>query len=153
MKSFKREPELTADGTYTLYIPEIDEHYHSVNGAGIEASHVYIREALQHRGAERVEVLEVGFGTGLNAFLTLLEHIRSGCEIRYTTLELYPLPMEQIRQLNYGATLAPEHAALYIALHEAPWDVPTEIVPGVVWEKKIVDLTKDELLETYDVVS
>lgn len=152
MKSYQRVPEKTADGTYTLYIPEIDEHYHSVNGAAVEARHVYLTEALKHHGGKSVSVLEVGFGTGLNAFLTLLESIREGITIHYTTLELYPLDAEQVRLLNYGAQLAPEYAQLYFALHDAPWNEPVEITEGFILEKRNCDLLTCELEGDYDVV-
>ena len=65
--------EPTADGSYTLYVPEMDEHYHSVKGALTESEHIFIRMGLNHSPAAAPRVLEIGFGTGLNAFLTLME--------------------------------------------------------------------------------
>lgn len=152
MKNFARKPELTADGTYTLYIPEIDEHYHSVNGAQTEANHVYIQAAFLHRNLSQLSVLEVGFGTGLNAFLTLLKVLKEGYTVYYTTLELYPLDYETILQLNYPTLIAPEYAELYFAMHRAPWNTPVEIVPGFTIEKRMSDLTSCELHGAFDVV-
>ena len=63
---------LTDDGSPTLYLPALDEHYHSVRGAVAESMHVYIKTGLEACGRETVALFECGFGTGLNAFLTLL---------------------------------------------------------------------------------
>lgn len=152
MKSFERKPQLTADGTHTLYIPEIDEHYHSVNGAAVEANHVYLKEALMHHGGASVTVLEVGFGTGLNAFLTLLHALEQGKRIHYVTLELYPLETEQVELLNYAAQIAPEKSELYFALHRAPWNEPVEIIPGFILEKRHCNLVTCQLDGAFDVV-
>lgn len=65
--------EPTADGSNTLYVPELNEHYHSVKGALTESAHIFIQMGLNHAQAINPRVLEIGFGTGLNAFLTLLE--------------------------------------------------------------------------------
>ena len=65
--------EITADGSATLYIPEIDEHYHSVKGALTESLHIFIQTGFYYSKADPLTIFEVGFGTGLNAFLTLLE--------------------------------------------------------------------------------
>lgn len=65
--------EPTADGSNTLYVPELNEHYHSVKGALTESAHIFIQMGLNHAQAVNPRVLEIGFGTGLNAFLTLLE--------------------------------------------------------------------------------
>ena len=65
--------EITEDGSHTLYLPELDEHYHSTHGAIRESLHVYLEAGLHHCHKEEINLLEIGFGTGLNAFLTLLE--------------------------------------------------------------------------------
>lgn len=88
----ERTLEKTADGSYTLFVPEMDEHYHSVKGARTESEHIFINMGLKQSSAAAPHVLEIGFGTGLNAFLTLLEAETSGRDIRFTTLERYPLP-------------------------------------------------------------
>ena len=64
------QPEQTADGSYTLFVPEMDEHYHSVKGARTESEHIFIQMGLQHVTVTAPRVHEIGFGTGLNAFLT-----------------------------------------------------------------------------------
>ena len=86
----KRELQLTADGSHTLFIPEMDEHYHSVNGAVQESRHVFIEAGLHHLERREITILEIGFGTGLNAFLTLLDAEACQRKIHYCSIELYP---------------------------------------------------------------
>lgn len=97
----KRIIEPTADGSATLYVPELDEHYHSVKGAFTESQHIFIDMGLKACPVAHPHILEVGFGTGLNALLSLLEAERSGRSLHYTALELYPLPWETVRQMGY----------------------------------------------------
>jgi tRNA U34 5-methylaminomethyl-2-thiouridine-forming methyltransferase MnmC len=108
----------TADGSHTLFLPAMDEHYHSVNGAVQEARHVYIEAGLNACGGDSrlrgnsslqestrlndIRVLEMGFGTGLNALLTALEAEKRSVQVLYTALEKYPLAKEIIAQLNYS---------------------------------------------------
>jgi tRNA U34 5-methylaminomethyl-2-thiouridine-forming methyltransferase MnmC len=122
MKEF--DIQLTADGSHTLFVPEMDEHYHSVNGAIQESDHVFIRAGLKQVMKESVRILEVGFGTGLNALLTLLHTDRA---VEYYAIELHPLPVEMIRLLNYGKMLCPGKEALYLSLHTAAWEMPVRI--------------------------
>ncbi len=98
----KRELQLTADGSHTLFIPEMDEHYHSVNGAVQESCHVFIEAGLHHLERGEITILEIGFGTGLNAFLTLLDAEACQRKIHYCSIELYPLGTDVIESLNYG---------------------------------------------------
>lgn len=124
-----RELQLTADGSHTLFLPEMDEHYHSVNGAVQESRHIFINAGMKYSTKEVLQVMEIGFGTGLNAFLTLLEAEASGKQVVYHTVELYPLQPELVRVLNYPGVICPEKEFLFHALHEAPWDKPVEITP------------------------
>lgn len=114
-------PELTTDGSHTLYIPELDEHYHSVKGAVTESLHVYVGLGLRHafterKGVNALRVFEVGFGTGLNALLTLEVAQQEGVQVHYTSVELYPLDWQQAQTLDY---LNP---TLFKHLHELPWN-------------------------------
>ncbi|MDR0750705.1 MAG: tRNA (5-methylaminomethyl-2-thiouridine)(34)-methyltransferase MnmD [Tannerellaceae bacterium] len=116
--------QLTADGSHTLFVPEIDEHYHSVNGAIQESLHVFIRAGLQQAPKAELRVLEIGFGTGLNALLTLLY---ADIPVTYYTVELHPLPLDVIRRLNYADILCPGQEDLFLSLHTAAWDTPVQI--------------------------
>lgn len=118
----QRELQETADGSHTLFIPEMDEHYHSVNGAVQESRHVFIEAGLHHQAKKDITVFEIGFGTGLNAFLTLLDAEENGRKVDYHSVELYPLEQELVQSLNYGDVICPEKKDLFQALHTAPWN-------------------------------
>jgi len=95
-KSRTRELKQTADGSFTLFIPEVEETYHSTHGAVQESMHVFIENGLKACDKESIRVLEVGLGTGLNAVLTL-QHATK--EIDYSALEPYPLSKEILNEL------------------------------------------------------
>ncbi|HBL79812.1 MAG TPA: SAM-dependent methyltransferase, partial [Aequorivita sp.] len=105
----KRTLFKTGDGSYTLHIPEWDEQYHSKHGAIAEALHVFIKEGLYHwlsRNSEKaVSILEIGFGTGLNAFLTYLETEKNSFTVHYTAIEAFPLEVTEVQKLNYTSLL------------------------------------------------
>lgn len=126
----------TEDGSPTIYLPELDEHYHSVHGAIQESSHIFIQAGLRSLPAGHIRILEVGFGTGLNAFLTLLETFNNpDLSIEYFTVERYPLSTDITEQLDYPHLLAPDRADLFAALHRAPWDKPVNITPAFTLHK------------------
>ena len=105
----EKELQITADGSHTLYIPAMDEHYHSVNGALQESRHIFIEAGLHAQEKDFIRIVEVGFGTGLNAFLTFKDvELSQAHHIDYHTVELYPLPLDTIRALNYGELIWPE---------------------------------------------
>lgn len=120
--SVKPEIELTADGSHTLFVPTLNEHYHSVNGAMQESTHIFIDAGLHHCDKTEISVFEVGFGTGLNAFLTLLDSRISGKTIHYTTIEAYPLDESIIRNLNYADKYAEVERDLFYQLHASDWN-------------------------------
>lgn len=126
----------TEDGSPTIYLPELDEHYHSVHGAIQESSHIFIQAGLRSLPAGHIRILEVGFGTGLNAFLTLLETFNNpDLSIEYFTVERYPLSTDITEQLDYPHLLAPDRADLFAALHRAPWDKSVNITPAFTLHK------------------
>ncbi|MDR0506149.1 MAG: tRNA (5-methylaminomethyl-2-thiouridine)(34)-methyltransferase MnmD [Dysgonamonadaceae bacterium] len=140
--------ETTADGSHTLSLPEMDEHYHSVNGAVQESKHVYIEAGLKQCGKTEINVLEMGFGTGLNALLTALEAEYHSIKVFYTGIEKYPLPQEIINQLNYKAINSP----LFQAIHQAEWGKSELINPYFQIEKIQTDFRDYHFLGRYDVV-
>ena len=122
------EIQTTADGSSTLYRPDMDEHYHSTNGAVTEALHVYIQTGLYALPIQPISVLEIGFGTGLNAILTWLEAEKNKQHIRYTTVERFPLSNSITQQLNYqlpaeAATKFEQHADLTTQQWQETFDV------------------------------
>lgn len=108
----------TADGSLTLRHEVLGELYHSDRGAVGEAEHVYIRAGLDRALKERtaVSVFEVGFGTGLNGWLTCLRAQETGVKIDYRAVDLYPVGMATVRQLNYTSD------PVFTTLHDLPWD-------------------------------
>lgn len=120
----------SSDGSDTLFVPELDEHFHSVNGALTEALHVYLQQGfLCSHGEEERRVLEVGFGTGLNGLVTLLEAHRRAIPTRYYAIEKYPLSPVLLRQLNYPGVLGEGSGEWFRAITEAPWGRPIRLSP------------------------
>lgn len=146
----KLEP--TADGSNTLYVPELNEHYHSVKGALTESKHIFIQMGLNYSQAVNLRVLEIGFGTGLNAFLTLLEAEKSQRTIHFTSIERFPLSEEIVRKLAYPETIAPEECEKFYTLHTASWNQEVKISPYFTLHKIEGDFTHFSFREYYDVV-
>lgn len=136
------ELERTADGSYTLYVPQLDEHYHSVKGALTESQHIFIEMGLKHSAVPEPRVLEIGLGTGLNAFLTLLAAEETQRKVHYTGIERYPLIEEILQKLNYPTLIGGGHEEEYYAIHRAPWGKDTEISPWFTLYKMEGDFTK-----------
>ncbi len=119
----------TSDGSKSLYLPEFDETYHSRHGALQEAYHVFIRSGLDlfEEGSE-VRILEMGFGTGLNCFITWLEAQRRNLKVRYCGLEAYPISIDVAMELDYPVALGREESqTLFERLHTSPWDQKIEL--------------------------
>lgn len=148
----ERELQLTADGSHTLFIPGMDEHYHSVNGAIQESRHVFIEAGLRQIAGMEIRILEIGFGTGLNAFLTLLEAIDLKKSVHYISIERYPLDEEIVRALNYPQQVSCEAEPLFYALHKAPWNMPVRITPFFTLQKMEADSNTCPLPDAVDLV-
>ena len=121
------EIKITADGSHTLFVPELDEHYHSVNGAVQESTHIFINTGLHYCEKDEIHIFEVGFGTGLNAFLTLLDAEKTKKTVHYTSVESYPLSDSVVRKLNYAQNHSDEEQDAFFKLHEAEWNETVEI--------------------------
>ena len=119
----KREVIITDDGSTTIRIPEWDENYHSTHGAIQEAKHVFIKNGLDlFKEHEAVVILEIGFGTGLNAFITFLETIDKQ-RIEYVGVEAYPVAAEEILQMNYVSELqANQYQEVFNKMHSCDWE-------------------------------
>lgn len=133
--------ESTLDGSNTLYVPSIDEHYHSTNGAVQESTHVYINAGLAECQKDTVNILEIGFGTGLNAYLTLLYAQRHHKNIFYTAIELYPLDNDTISRLDYTSEKQLSEKVLFEKLHTSLWNTEEEITPFFSLSKFNYDFT------------
>ncbi len=132
--TLKREIIKTSDGSTTIHFPEINEQYHSKHGAINEANHVFIKHGLNHilnsKTYPVVHILEIGFGTGLNAFLTYLETQKNNQYVTYTGIEAYPIKEEEIRLLNYVDILSEKpNTTAFKELHRVDWEIENKISP------------------------
>lgn len=132
----KRIIERTEDGSATLFVPELNEHYHSVKGARTESQHIFIDMGFKASTALQPRILEIGFGTGLNALLTLEAAGEEKRKVHYTGIELYPLSWKEVDVLNYSDN------PLFKELHTSPWNKDANITPYFTLHKAQGDVTK-----------
>ncbi|RXR21650.1 tRNA (5-methylaminomethyl-2-thiouridine)(34)-methyltransferase MnmD [Flavobacterium stagni] len=119
----KREIVQTGDGSTTIHLPEWEESYHSKHGAVQEAYHVFIHSGLSLFDGKSVAVLEIGFGTGLNAFITWIEHQKRQQTIDYVGVEAYPVLPEEAALMNYPSALqALEQQFIFEQMHAMEWE-------------------------------
>ena len=138
----KREIIYTADGSHTIFLPEMKEHYHSVNGAITESDFVYIQKGYNFHASVLPVVFEVGFGTGLNALLTALEAEKQKRKTVYITLEKFPLENEIVKSLNYGTYISEDAQQVFNQIHQCNWDTEQQITPWFTILKMQDDINK-----------
>lgn len=117
----------TSDGSHSLLNTTLNETYHSLHGAIQESAHVFIKSGfdyfIQLSKPQQISILEVGFGTGLNALMTLQSSLQADIPVHYTTLEAYPINSETAQLLNYSRLLNFLNVDHYfLRLHEGPWE-------------------------------
>ena len=127
---------ITADNSPTLYVPELDEHYHSVNGAIQESMHVFINAGFKQTEKDTINILEVGFGTGLNALLTLIENETQKKDIYYETIEKFPLDNEIINQLEFKGF----NYDVFLHIHKTEEEKETYLNKSFILKKIKIDL-------------
>ena len=142
----------TNDGSSSLYVPELDEHYHSVYGAVQESMHVYINNGFNFCSINPISILEIGFGTGLNAFLTYLESKKSNRVVNYTAIELYPIEEDLVKQLNYPEFINYEEKDFFYDIHDAEWDCNTKINDAFTINKINQDVVLYQPIEYFDLI-
>lgn len=119
----KREILTTLDGSTTIHLPDWDESYHSKHGAIQEAYHVFIKSGLSLFEGKSVSILEIGFGTGLNAFITYLESQKVNQTIDYVGVEAYPIQIEEALLMNYVSELnASNEKDVFDKMHQISWE-------------------------------
>lgn len=124
----KREIIQTQDGSTTIHLPEWNESYHSKHGAIQEAYHVFIKNGLSLFEGQSVSILEIGFGTGLNAFITYLEAKRNANQtINYVGVEAYPVALEEALQMNYASEIEANESQTFELMHQSGWEVKNAI--------------------------
>jgi tRNA U34 5-methylaminomethyl-2-thiouridine-forming methyltransferase MnmC len=141
----------THDGSHSLLHEQLNETYHSIHGAVQESNHVFIKHGLdfvsQHGKASAINLLEVGFGTGLNALLTLQFAHSHKFGIRYTTVEAFPVQEAVWSKLNY--TESPDSGMWFEQLHRANWDKWINISPEFQLRKLKTTLQEAVLEQAY----
>ena len=142
----------TSDGSHTIYVPELDEHYHSIHGAIQESNHIFINSGFDACKAEPVRILEIGFGTGLNAFLTYLRAEAMKRTVYYTAIEKFPLSIETAMELNYHEFTGQKSREILLKLHEAEWNRKIMLSDFFTIEKLSNDFTSLKLNGKYDLV-
>jgi tRNA U34 5-methylaminomethyl-2-thiouridine-forming methyltransferase MnmC len=147
---------LTEDGSHSVLSETFGIAYHSKHGAIQETQHVFIGAGLKYALAQdlkEVSVLEIGFGTGLNALMTFLEAQNWDVKINYTTLEAYPLPLEQVYKLNYVEKLdAHEHMTTFEAMHTLNWAEMHPLSKNFNFTKLLMDFTNVNFKNQFDVI-
>ena len=133
----KREIIQTLDGSTTIHIADWEECYHSKHGAIQEAQHVFIKNGLSLFQNQKIAILEIGFGTGLNAFITLLEAKKMQQTIDYVGVEAYPISADEVLNMNYVAELdAMQESAIFNKMHESDWGEKIVLNDGFVLTKR-----------------
>ena len=133
----KREIIITDDGSTTIRIPDWDENYHSTHGAIQEAKHVFIKNGLNlFQKQDSISILEIGFGTGLNAFITFLETLTKD-KVNYLGIEAYPISEEEIAQMNYVSELqATQYQEIFDKMHTSDWESKQIITDNFILTKR-----------------
>ena len=152
----KRSIITTSDGSKTIQIEDWDEQYHSVHGAIQESQHVFIKTGLHHflnlYKPTAINILEIGFGTGLNAFLTALEAQTQGVQIHYQGVEAYPVLAEELSQLNYAPLIDPNKQTIFDALHEGSWEELHSITSHFILKKRNHFFSDIVDVNTFDII-
>ena len=149
----KREILHTLDGSTTIHLPDWNESYHSKHGAIQEAYHVFIKNGLTLFQGKPTSILEIGFGTALNTFITYLESLKLDQTIDYVGVEAYPISAEEVLQMNYVAELnAEKERSAFELMHQSNWEEKITIASNftLTKRKQFFDEISDE--NQYDLI-
>lgn len=126
----------TSDGSHSLLSAEFEVPYHSRHGAIGETQHVFIDAGLKSKhDLEHVSILDIGFGTGLNAYMSFLERAAMGVAIYYEAVEAYPIDLSVAKSLNYALQLHADNTP-FLKMHELSWSIEHPLGEGFVFQKK-----------------
>ncbi|HVN57200.1 MAG TPA: tRNA (5-methylaminomethyl-2-thiouridine)(34)-methyltransferase MnmD [Bacteroidales bacterium] len=142
----------TSDGSHTLFVPLLNEHYHSVNGAVNESMIVFIRNGYEFCRANPLNILEIGLGTGLNALLTLMRSVSEKRRVNYTAIEKYPLDDGILSALNHSSFAGNDGVMLSKLIHSAEWNRQTQLNDYFILTKIMSDFVTDEIPGFFDLV-
>ncbi len=144
----------TNDQSHTLYNSELNETYHSRNGAIEEAEYVYLKQGFEPAANKKnsLNLLEIGFGTGLNAILTLQKSNQLSVNCHYVSLETNPLPVELIQQLNYPQFLQPNSINTFNQIHQCAWNLDHALTPNFTLHKAEQSIHTFSTNQLFDVI-
>lgn len=150
----KREIIKTGDGSKTIFVPELGEQYHSIHGALQEAQHVFLKNGLHAVDKQQISILEMGFGTGLNAFLTFLENNSLKKDIHYTALEAFPVELDLLNQLDYVKMIGADEnrKGVFEQMHDCKWGVEQQISSQFCLYKIASKLQEVEFKTSFDLI-
>jgi len=149
----KREIVKTSDGSTTIHLPDWNENYHSTHGAIQESNHVFIDKGFSVISKSEISILEIGFGTGLNCFLTLLEAAKRKISINYIGVEAYPVTTEEAEQLNYVSELnIDKNQPDFNQLHDVTWEERHQITERFFLQKRKQFFKDIEAVNQFDLV-
>lgn len=149
----KRKIIQTLDGSTTIQLQEWDECYHSKHGAIQEAQHVFIKNGLSLFQNKHVSILEIGFGTGLNCFITYLESKKMNQTIDYVGIEAYPVLSDEVQSMNYVQELnAQAEKIVFETMHSCNWEEKYRISTTFTLTKRKQFFETIEDIECYDLI-
>ncbi len=145
---------ITEDGSHSVQSGKFDVSYHSKYGAAEETYHVFINAALRFKAVvqKNINILDIGFGTGLNAFVSLLEAEKRNLNISYTAIEAYPLHLEQVQLLNYPSLLNPDFEEHFLRMHQSDWEQPIQISKKFEFKKHLKRIEDLDSEEEFDII-
>mgnify|MGYP000468764379 CR=1 FL=1 len=149
----QREIVITADGSSTIHLPDWGENYHSSHGAIQESNHVFIDKGLSVIENSEVSILEIGFGTGLNCFLTFLKAKEKSISINYVGIEAFPVTQEESKHLNYVSELnVNDELPVFEMLHQISWEEKHQISDTFFLEKRKQFFKDIDAVDQFDLV-
>jgi tRNA U34 5-methylaminomethyl-2-thiouridine-forming methyltransferase MnmC len=152
MKDLKKIVRKTNDGSYTIYMPDLDENYHSIHGAMQESNHVFLKEGLNLLDLNSIDVFEVGFGTGLNAYLTYHESEKRNLKVNYVSIEAFPLVSNLVEQYVLQIN-DQEFKDSILKLHSIDWEREVQLSACFSLKKINTKLESMNLLaDSFDII-
>lgn len=146
----------TDDHSHTLFSERFKATYHSTRGAMSESKHVFIKNGLQffyeQYSPKEISILEIGFGTGLNAFMTYLFAKEHWLKIDYHTIEAFPVPVAEANKLNYASNFSESERFIFNHMHQQEWNRGEEITKDYLLTKHLCLLEQFDSLQKYHVI-
>ncbi len=140
----------TGDGSKSLFLPDLNETYHSKFGAKTESEHVFIQAGYKYISKAEMRILEIGFGTGLNVLLTYLAHLKDNKKVYFESLEKYPLPENIIREINDFSKV--KQKEIFKQIHNTPWQKNVMLSKRFVLHKNQIDISDYEPERIFDLI-